>query len=653
MTSTSLILWKRWRKSFACLVGVVVVMLGYGKFSGFPNGWKLIEGWDRSIGDLLIRRSGGPAERKDLVLLGIDDASLALDGLDPGEIAASPTLSLMKQRFPWDRRVWAAAIDRLAGAGAKLIVLDLIFSEPSDPEADAELAAAIKRHPGRVLLGSVISPGGAGGGNVFMLVEPDEQFIEAGPRIGYVNFYRDPIDGLERKARYTTTLGIENEGKRRKGEPEFRSFAAEVIDAMGGEVPSGDQELRFSGRDETGAANVYAPRSVYGIFTDKEWNRNYDNGKFFQDKVVMIGPVAPRFQDIHNTPMGQITGPQLHLQAVACGLEKAFIKRFTDPWPCLILLGLVSIAWAGWVSRPMVSFYGLLGILVTVAGVVVWAGGARAMLLPVSGGVLAMCFGWVSAQSYEMVTERLEKQRLRKDFRRFVSRDVADAMIENPDSWSVSAAGVKRPVVVLFSDVRGFTERSEQSDPGELVKQLNQYLTSMVEVIFRHGGTLDKFIGDAVMAHWGALGGGNHQDHARKALHAARDMIGVLSKLNESWVAAGKAPFQIGVGLHFGEAVAGEIGSPERTEFGVIGDTVNLASRLEGLTKSFHCDVIFSDEVRQVAGNVEGVIELGPVRVKGRRNPVVLFGIGNEQLVHETLDSFERDEAGVIVMNVK
>jgi adenylate cyclase len=242
---------------------------------------------------------------------------------------------------------------------------------------------------------------------------------------------------------------------------------------------------------------------------------------------------------------------------------------------------------------------------------------------------------------------------LRRDFRRFVSRDVADAMIDQQNQWAQTAAGVKRRVVVLFSDDRGFTERSEMTDPGDLVKQLNEYLTSMVAVIFRHGGTLDKFIGDAVMAHWGALGGGSDEDHAHKAVNAARDMITVLSEMNAKWEAVGKLPFKIGVGLHLGEAVAGEIGSPERTEFGVIGDTVNLASRLEGLTKEFHCDVIFSDEVRLASGINDGLLELGPVRVKGRRNPVNLFAFGDKQKVTEHLTTYERDADGVIVMTVK
>ena len=653
MSSHSLSLTKNWRKSVACLMGVMIVMLGFGLF---PFGRALIDRMDRSMGDWIIRNSGGPAEKEELVLLGIDEASMALDALDPAEVSASPALSLMGDRIPWSREVWAHAIDRLAGAGAKLVILDLIFSSASDPQADAALAAAIQRYPGRVVLISTFSEGGADdAGGVYTLIEPYEVFLEGTtePRVGFSNFKLDAQDGLVRGARYTTTKGIENEGLRRSGEREYRSLAAEAIHAMGYEPPSGDKELRLAGHDQTGAKELYAPKSVYSIFSEKEWQMNYKGGEFFRDKVVMIGPVSPRFHDLHRTPMGTLTGPQLHMQAIACGLDGAFIHRLANPWPGMMILGLVALLWTACVSRPMVSVFGLMGIVCIVTALTLWLGVSRSLLLSVSSGLLTLVVGWAVAQSYEIVTERLEKSRLRKDFRRFVSRDVADAMIDAKDDWKITASGVKRRVVVLFSDVRGFTERSEQTDPGDLVKQLNEYLTSMVEVIFRHGGTLDKFIGDAVMAHWGALGLGNEQENASRAILAGKDMIAALDAMNAKWIAAGKAPFKIGVGLHLGEAVAGEIGSPDRTEFGVIGDTVNLASRLEGLTKEFHCEVIYSEEVKNAAGLAEGAIDLGRVRVKGRRNSVRLFGIGDEADVKERLNSFERDAEDCIVMTVK
>ena len=145
------------------------------------------------------------------------------------------------------RRVWADAIDRLADAGARLTVLDLIFSEASDPEADAALAAAIKRHPGKVVLPAAFSPGGANpvGNDTYLWKEPDARFIFGEPetRLGYVNFYQDPVNGLIRSARYTTTLFFEDEGKRRTGEQERPSLAVEVIDAMGGTAPNGNQWL--------------------------------------------------------------------------------------------------------------------------------------------------------------------------------------------------------------------------------------------------------------------------------------------------------------------------------------------------------------------------------------------------------------------------
>lgn len=644
---------KNGRKSIACLVGVLIILLAFG---WFPVGRALMDRMDRSLGDWIIRNSGGPPEKKELVLLGIDEPSMSLDSLDPEEVNANPTLKRMTEGFPWDRRVWADAIDRLMGAGVKVLVFDLIFTNETNLEADAALADAVQKYPGRIVLVSVFSDAGqAGEGDQYTLVEPIDVFYDGDtePRVGFCNFNVDATDGLMRSARYTTTKNIMNEGFRRAGEPEYSSLAAQVIAAMGYTPPEGDKELRFGGRTETGPLDVYKPTSIYKIFSEKEWENIYQNGEFFRDKIVMIGPVAPRFHDMLLTPMGTITGPQMHMQAIACGLDGAFINRVGNPLPIMSLMGLWALLWSMLITRPMVSVFGVLLIIAGLLLLTVQLGDSRSILLPVSGGLLTFLVGWAVAQSYEIVTERLEKSRLRKDFRRFVSRDVADAMIDAQDAWKVTASGVKRRVVVLFSDVRGFTERSEQSDPADLVKQLNEYLTGMVEVIFRHGGTLDKFIGDAVMAHWGALGMGEEKDNARRAILAAKDMMAVLKEMNARWLSQAKSPFKIGVGLHLGEAVAGEIGSPDRTEFGVIGDTVNLASRLEGLTKEFHCEVIYSEEVKNAADTDDNAVDLGGVRVKGRKTAVRLYGLGDANDIRTQLATFERDAENHIVMTVK
>ena len=471
------------RRLFVALAGVLLVVLAFG---AFPHGRMWVAKMDRAVHDQSIRWSGGPPERDDFVLLGIDEASMSLDGLSEEEISESESLQLMSQRFPWDRRVWAAAIDRLADAGAKLIVVDLVFAEPSDPEADDALAAAIARHSDKVILTSVFSPLGQreGDRDVYMLAEPYVQFLESDPepRIGYANFSQDTRDGTFRVARYRSTLGLEN-GQPLNGEPELLSLSGQIIDAMGGEVPTGDRELRFTNKAKTGGTEVYASRSLFEIFSEKFWRVNYDDGRFFKDKVVMLGPVAPRFQDIKRTPVGPLTGPQMHLQAAACGLEGAFVHHLDWPFSIMIGVGLLGAALAGWFVKPWVSTFGMLMLLLTLAFVVWLLGGSRSLVMPTTGGVIAATIGWTAAQVYQLVRERLEKGRLRGEFRRFVSRDVADRLVDQPEAWQGIAAGRKRQVVVLFSDVRDFTSRSEVTEPSELVRQLNEYLTDLKKVV--------------------------------------------------------------------------------------------------------------------------------------------------------------------------
>ncbi|WP_338686177.1 adenylate/guanylate cyclase domain-containing protein [Haloferula helveola] len=641
---------RRWNALVLALAGVAFVWLALW---AFPPGRSLTERVDRMVSDELLRITGGPAEREDLVLLGIDEASLTLPGITEEELAGSEALQAMSERFPWDRKVWAEAINRLGDAGARLIVVDLVFSNPSDPESDAALVEEIERHSDRVVLTSLFAPVGAGkeGREIFTLVEPAEAFLDAGGEVGFVNFPIDPWDGIARRARYRSTLGAEN-GEVLEGEPERFSLAARMVEALGGAVPDGDQELRFATTAERGGTGVYAPASLYGIFVDAIWERNYDGGRFFRDKVVVLGPTASRFQDIHPTPVGPLSGPQLHMQAAACGLAGAFVRPFGSPSWMLLAAGAVSALWASSMRRGLLALLGVIGLVCLLAAVSVLGLAMGSVRIPVAGAVVSVIAAGVAAQSYHLIRERLEKRRLRHQFRRFVSRDVADRLVDDPEEWQRVAAGGMRRVVVLFSDVRGFTERSERSDPASLVRQLNEYLTAMVGVVFRNGGTLDKFIGDAVMAHWGALESGDTATFARAALKTAREMEGELERLNREWETAGLEPLKIGIGMHVGEVIAGELGSPERIEFGVIGDAVNLASRFEGLTKHVGATVVYSAELRETAGE-EGGIPLGLVRVKGRREALELFAEGDASNISRSLEAMAPGEDGVRTLDEK
>lgn len=640
--------------------GALAVLLGW-----LPPLDGILRGIDLRMGDWVLRHSPGLPVRDDFVFLGIDEASLTLDGLDPAVVAATPELARLGARFPWDRRVWAAAIDRLGDAGARLIILDLMLSEPSEPEADAALAAAIARHRGRVVLGSAFAPVGRGdtGTRQFMLVEPlAELFGEDGEETacGFVNFRPDALDGVIREAQFTTTLSGENGDPVRAGEPVFPSLAAEAARLLGAPRVAGNRGIRWAlARDEDAgglrerhAGAVYPPVGIRGIFIPDEWRRNFAGGGFFRDKVVIIGPAAPRFQDLHPTPAGVVSGPQIHLHALATALAGAGVTRpgLGSAWAHALFGGLgaaVALGWLALARRPLAAGAGslLLGALLLGA---VWAWGAAThQLVAAAGGLLAFATATVAAQGFDLFSERAERGRLTREFRRFVPRDVADALVADPRGYLTAAAGRRRRVAVLFSDVRGFTAWSERSGAEELVGQLNEYLTRMVGVVFRHGGTLDKFIGDAVMAHWGALeDGGGEAGHAAAAVAAGREMLGEVGELNRGWAEAGRESFRIGVGIHVGEVVAGEIGSPERTEFGVIGDAVNLASRLEGLCKVFRVPLVVSGDAFELAGRPAGFRSMGRVQVMGRSGAVRLFTLAGSAGVAAFEEGIARFEGG-------
>ena len=222
-----------------------------------------------------------------------------------------------------------------------------------------------------------------------------------------------------------------------------------------------------------------------------------------------------------------------------------------------------------------------------------------------------------------MINGLRERDLVKDTFSRYVTNQVAEELLRNPET--ISPGGKNREVTIVFTDIRDFTAFSEKHTPEEVISQLNEYLSVMIDVIFEYEGTLDKFIGDAIMAVWGAPL--CHDDDAFRAVRAALQMQKKLGELNEKWKSEGKEALKIGIGINTGTAIAGNIGNLRRMEYTVIGNSVNMASRIEGLTKEYKIPIIISESTYQRVHEHVTVIKLESVKIRGKSESVPLYGI--------------------------
>jgi adenylate cyclase len=229
---------------------------------------------------------------------------------------------------------------------------------------------------------------------------------------------------------------------------------------------------------------------------------------------------------------------------------------------------------------------------------------------------------------FEYTLEQLERRRYRNVLDRYVSANVAKTILNDRRSFVEALKGRKQPVTVLFSDIRGFTTMTESSDADKLVAQLNEYFSDMVGSVLQQNGTLQKFIGDAIMAVWGDTHSKGIEADAQRAVTAALQMRGALAKLNARWKEnPDRNKLSIGVGVNHGEVIVGNVGHPQRMEFTVLGDGVNLAARFESATKQFHTDILIGEQVEKLTREhfVYRIVDL--MTVKGKTKPVEVFSL--------------------------
>jgi adenylate cyclase len=633
--------------AFICVFWTGTIFLGHF----FPWVPFISAPWrgEQSFEDLLRREGRKTPAPSDFVFLGIDQSTLQLPPLTAEEIASNRAFQLMTEKpFPWSREVWALLVDRLFAAGGRLVVFDMIFSPPND--GDQAFHAALDRYHDKVVLGANFDMA-----NAAQAVTPNNTLIPPPQlqdnRVGFVNFWADPIDGKIRAVTYRVTdrqlAGLPPDSS----EEIYQSLSARALAKIGhaNDVPNDfhGHMIRFTSPD------AFAPRPLYEVFDPKFWHANYADGAFFKDKIIIVGSSAQVMHDVFDTPMSPTTsGPALHLQAMAAAINHEFLR----PTPAKTGLALVGAAGlAAWLlvaflRRPLLCLGTLVLITAAYLGVARLCYDGTGLLLLTVPVLSALVLSGLFSFGFEYALERLEKLRTRRTLERYVSKNLVKEVLENPDSYYSSLRGVRVPATILFSDLIGFTTLSEKADPEALVSQLNEYLSRMTSVVFSNGGTLDKFIGDAIMAVWGNVRSFGMAQDAKNCARAALAMRRELRQLNQKWREEGRMGLGMGVGINQGEVIVGNIGSHERMDPTVIGDSVNLASRLEGLTRVYGVDILVGASAAELARDEVHLRSVARVQVKGKSKPVDIFtfiGARNEGVDPEFLKWVETYEEGL------
>ena len=517
-------------------------------------------------------------------------------------------------RWPWPRKMHGQLIEKLTNAGAKAIVFDMLLPEPDKehPDSDRYMVNAIKNSK-RTVLASYFQYDSDGNPINFLL--PIDMFRKSAV-IGFANIVPE-LDGICRKI------------------PLFKGYKGEITPSLS---LAGLSIFLNEPAEEIIKNRKIAMDEYYEMLIN--FSGGYEsfqyysfhkvlNGEIppekFRGKFVMVGGTAAGLFDLKPIPFSPtFPGVEIHANTVS----DILLGNYLRPWPALatllliaffaflpgLLLNRLSPLYAGVFTLAALAGYFFLTYFLFVSRFVY-----AEFIAPASG----LALSYVGVLFYRFMTEEKEKRRMKKTFGQLVNPKVLDKMLSDPSY--LKPGGHKETLSILFSDIRGFTTITEGTPPEVLVPHLNEYLGKMVEVVFRHDGTLDKFIGDAVMAIFGAPIPQN--DHPKRAVLCAIDMMGELKILQEKWKAEGKPIFDIGIGVNTGEMTVGFMGTTQKMEYTVIGDNVNLGSRLEGLNKKYTTHIIISDSTYQQVKDIIEAKYLGADQVKGKTKTVDIYEV--------------------------
>ncbi|MEY5025249.1 MAG: hypothetical protein RLZZ244_777 [Verrucomicrobiota bacterium] len=578
----------------------------------------------------------------DVALVGITQMSIDQTALgrfkeDRVQEKYRPAIDLMaKGQWPYPRETYAYVIDRLFELGARVVAVDILF--PSNRDGDDAFAEALRRHPGKVVLArtKVEETRDDGGDPKVKIVEPNSQLMEAlGPEgVGYVYFKPD-VDNTTRRTEMRTSQLRESDLAALSTEEDWVRFAPLAVSKFNGrevpgkEVPANEKPVRWL-INYQGGAGTFHTFPIEEIFSERLMSEepSYQGGKVFQNKIVFVGPIAETMHDQHPTPLGVMPGVEIHAQFAAALVADKHLAEMAERWVPWILAGMALLAFGllYHVERVLLRIAlgaSVLGAYLIVANAFFWF---PRIVIPVAVPVLLFVCMMGVVTALDFTVEQLERAHVRSVLDKYVSSNVAEFVMKQGESFEKSLSGQNKAVTVLFSDIRGFTTLSESRTPELLVKQLNEYFDPMVDRILKQEGTLQKFIGDAIMAVWGDTHSRGLSVDAAGAVRAALQMRAALRELNEGWKQApDRVELSTGIGINHGNVIVGEIGHPQRMEFTVLGDGVNLAARLESSTKQFGCDILVGETAEALTRDEFVFRRVDRAVFKGKTEPIEVF----------------------------
>lgn len=557
----------------------------------------------------------------------------------------------------WPRSRHAQLIDILKGDGAAAVAFDVFFLDPDrNPEEDRTLATAT-RNAGNVVHAAVLTPPDTMN---FLYEMKEDPFQRLSPSSSYALsadlrrlFPRERrIEGpVPPIAEAAVSLGCVNVFRDRDGvvrsTPVFVSFLDRAYAPLGVQIALGllgvqgtsiqripGPKLRLTldegkmldipvdGKGRMLINYVGTYRSFRTISYYDVLERRLPPG-FFEGKIVLIGASAPGLGDLMPVPVSrQFPGVEIHATTLYNILTGEFLRKVpmrTVAWIVIFLSIGAGILTMG--LRPVRGAAILFVLWAVYTYLSLFTTFEHRHWLELLRPTLSLGLVYTTVMVYRYLTEEREKQRIKGYFQTYVNQALLEELMEHPELAGLG--GQRKDVTIFFSDIAGFTTISETMSPEVLVPFLNEYLTAMTDIVLKHGGTVDKFEGDAVMAFFGAPF--PMADHATTACRVSVEMQEQLMGLREKWAGEGHPPIHVRIGLDTGEVLVGNMGSNDKMDYTVIGDHVNLASRLEGVNKEYGTHILISDDTYKAAKEYVIARELDLIRVKGRAEPVRIY----------------------------